>query len=831
MTRKLLFRWHVGLGKFGGALILIWALSGTVMTVQPMLLRALDPGFPSLRAEPADLGAFSVPPARLGSKTASASLRTFRGRSWYELTLADGAVEAYDSRTGAPVAALLSEAEVVVGLAERLAASRWTTGAAVLMDRHDDQYRKGRLPVYKVRMSGPGAVVLYISARDGGVESVTTRWSRLIRWLGLGVHTWNFAAVMRRHDDERGLALAALVSVPLAALAAIAYALLAARSRGKKGAAAVLAGLLAFHGSAPPAQAAFIAVRAAGRAAAAAPPVALPPVGVAAAPPLASPAGPAGLRLPSPSLPALSVQPALALAAARAIPAAAEPARALPRLPAEASRAEPAGVFVSVERLSPARGPEGRGPREGFAAASRMFFDGARRPSGSTVSPVVPEPGRSESQPLGRPPVAAEPPAAAVPPPAPAGVPDGKGIWGLYITHAVHIASLALVWRIAWPLFVLEVAGKGGLGLLGTVDQFSDLALGVAAGVVIDRLLPSRSMAAAALVRAGVGAALAAAAAWWSPGLPFLLGLSAVHAFAMTVIYLGQAAVSPAAAGGDAERLQRLNIVLKLITVAVAIPGSYAGGWLVAHIGTPAAFAAYALLNALVLAPLYAKLLPRDQAPERAEAAGPPPAGLGEVLRFILDGRVLLGLFAATAAAMTFAEPFRNTVLPIVAKELLRGGPVLLGHLMTALYVGQCLGVLALLRWSKAIAPRWWIALAGLGMAASWLLVLVPAYPPMIYAAVFLMSLLTQPAATMIKTLLQKETAERRPELLGRVLGVHLMFYALVAGGETALLAWGFSAFTGGFLAPIVPLAVAYTGLAAVVLVLVLTVLKKGDLR
>lgn len=860
--RKKLFDWHLGLGKYAGALILVWATSGAVMTVQPTLVRWADPGFPKLKAEAVKVEDFTIPPSRLPAAAGGAvALRRFAGRSWYEVTGADGAVNAFDSRTGRPVPAALSAEEISADLSAKLRGGRWTPGPASLLERYDDYYRKGRLPVYKVAVAGPGGITLYVSARDGAVEAVWTRWARAVRWAGLGVHTWNFAAVMRAHDDERGLLLCLLVALPLAALALVAYFLLVLRGRSARksgvtraAASAVVASLLLQCVPAPASAAIATMVRTSAPVSPVMPIVSVPgglggstlglPLNHAQASLAGSLSAPLSLPSPvvhSPSAVLTSEPQATALAASAVSPkptfkpglvaASVETqARALPPVAAAAQRRlSPAGAALESGHEQPAS--DKQEPVESLAASARALFDGARmaasRSDSLSATPLGSGGAGGRSLDKGSNDGSGLPPSVPPPPSGPSD-PSGsnrKAVWGLYVTHALHIASLSLIWRIAWPLFVLDGVGKAGLGLVGTVDQFSDLALGVVAGIVIDRLLPSRSMAAAALVRAGVGVALAAVALAGAPGAPFLLGFSAVHAFAMTVIYLGQAAVSPAAAGGDATRLQRLNIAFKIITTAVAIPGSYVGGWLVGAIGVPAAFAAYAALNALVLAPLYAKLLPKKVAAETKEEAGPRPS-LREVVRFVLGSKVLLGLFTVTAAAMTFAEPFRNTVLPIVAKELLHGGPVLLGHMMTALYAGQLLGVLALLKWSKKVEPRWWIGLSALGLASFWLFALVPLHAPMLYVAVFAVSLLTQPAATMIKTLIQKEVADRRPELLGRTLGVHLMFYALAAGGVTAFLAWAFSAFTGSFLAPIVPVAFAYTGLGVVVLFLVLAVLK-----
>lgn len=811
-ARRRVFDWHLAIGRFTALLILVWAFSGSMITLEPMLSEHFGPAFPKLKAPALDAAAFRVPPAAvLGSDFAALALRQFAGRSWYEATRADGSVAAFDARSGRPVDPLVPAAALRTELGRRLAGTAWTPGEPRLQLEHDDVHRKGRLPVYRVPMEGPGGVVAYFYARDGGVERVTTRVSRALRWLGLGLHTWNVQYVMKHHDDARVLALVFLVALPLIGTALAAYLLLYLRRKaaGKRALALALALLAGAQG---PLQAAPRAVQAARGSS---PAFGLPPLPARAGPlavpdlPLASPVG-LGSTVVEPAAAAL-VEGGVHRSPTheRAPSVVAEGVASVPASAGTDAREQPTAIRTAEEYMEASRQEEGAGadlPRRFFDAGARLDPAGAVEGSGAPApaSGLVPA-GSSE----GRPP--AEPPA----PVASGRESWSRGAWGVFITHAVNLVSLSLLWRIAWPDLAIDAVGKAGYATIGTFDALADLGMGLVAGVIVDRFLPARSMAVASLLRAAVGAFLALS---FAPSLPLLIGLSMTHFFTLTTIYIGQAAVSPAAAGGDAHRLQRMNIVLKLITLGISIPASLAGGWLVARTGAHAALAAYAAVNVL-LAALFHLLIPAAPAPSPAPAETAPKAadGVFRTMRAMLADKVLLAILAATMTASILAEPLRSTFLPIIAKDLLLGGPILLGNLLAVFYTGQLAGSLALWRWGKSVPPIVWVRLAALGFGAFWLLTLVPASPVFLYAAVGLIALLTQPAATVLKTLFQNEVAARHPELLGRAMGVHLVLYSLAVVAETAWVGWLLT-LKASFSLIAQALAATYTALAAAVL-------------
>lgn len=822
--RRALFDWHLILGYGCGALILVWSLSGAAMIMDPIVRRAFDPALPKAPLAALPLAEFSHPASRLPAAGASSvALRHFGGRSWYEARWADGRVASFDSRTGAPVAGdvTLEEARAAAAMA---GGGRWKAGAPYRLDKHDDQYRSpAELPVIAVPLEGPAAPVLYFSVRDGSLLKTTTRLSRSLRWLGLGVHTWNAAAFKNNADNARRWGLFLLVALPLFTMAALSYWLLVLRNRALAAAAGISGNTAPAPRRATAALAAFsllsaapgeASVRAVGRVAmpVSAPGVHLPRTSASALAPSSVP----GLSALSPS-PSLAPAPAPLPSAATASPAAplAAPAAA-PRSPASrvlAGRA-PAGASFAGGPAQAAASPDA--PLEAQAAASAARFDAA-----------LPRPAFEGGSVL----------AAAADAPAPSGLSpaapglrkaDRKALAGIYVTHAAHLLTLSTAWRVAWPLLALEIAGNAGLAAVGSIGALVAMGTGLAAGAIVDRFLPRRSMAAAAAIRAGVAVALALAA--HGSGTPFLLGAFIAHSFALTAIHIGQSAAGPVAAGEEPGALRALNAKLKILTAAVSIPGSLAGGLLVASIGIPGALAAYAAANLLVLAPLYLWLFPRT-APAPSAARPQPAAGvasLWDAVKLVASNRVLLGALAAMAAGVALVEPLRSTTLPILASGLAPAtAALLLGGFQAAFYVGQFAGNFGLLKWGKRLSDRGWLLVGSLGLAAFSLFLAASVHVAFGFAAAALIGLFSQPVSVVAKTIFQEEVRRVRPDLLGRAMGVNNVFYRLSTSAGTALV--GFSVVAGSalLLGATGTLAAVYAALGVVLVASVLLLLKR----
>lgn len=832
--RRFVFDAHIYAGRIAGGLVLLWSLTGSLMILDPVLRRGLD-RVPK-QAASARVDAATVSPAALRAASGPATavrLRADGTRTWLEVERPKAPLEAYDAATGLPTHALLPPDEALALLAKQLEGGKWRPVSAERIDAYDYDYKTGELPAFRTRLEGPGGIVLYVSARDGSWQKTTTVWARAFKRLGMGLHTWNWQFLRGPWDDTRRWALVLLIGLPCTLLGALGLILLRLRSKAAAAAPKAAARRAVAAGAAvsmllscvPQASAQAMARAVSSR------PVGAP--GVTMIVPGASVLAHSSLA-PTTSIglippvhinaPSVTPQQQPALLASRIVGTPAALAIPMP-LPASAIAQPPSAVGAAslkpeVELASP-RQPETRltpsipetvvapqasgAPAESFAVAGRILFDGA----GAAAADGAPVPAAPYSGGGGN--GLAPTGGSSNEPPRP---PRRSGAFGLYATHAAHMAVMSSVWRVAWPLFALDTIGKAGLAWVGSTAGLATMGGGLIAGVLVDRFLPRRSLVGSALVRAALAAGVALAAFTASPGVAFFLAAATAHSFATMTVHIGQSALSPRVAGGDESKLQRINTTLKLISAAVSIPGALVGGWLAASVGVPGAFLAYAAVSLLVLAPAYHFLLPEVGPAKDAPEEKKPKGGFLETARVILSSRPALAAMAAMALLTLMNAPLQGTTLPILAREGLSGGAQSVGALLSAFSAGQFIGILAQLTLAKRLPAKAWVWLGAAGMAAFSLLTLtLPAFLPTA-VAVALLAALTQPASVALKTIFQKEIAAKRPDLLGRAMGINNLAYELAVVGGGALLAL---AVAGTLASAVSTLGIVYAGLGVAV--------------
>lgn len=804
--RRKLFDWHLTLGYGVAFVMIVWSVSGAAMILDPLVRRAADGSTPVLRPEGLNAADYAYPVSQLPlDGSASVSLRRLGGRAWYEAKGRDGKVRAFDARTGAPVSGESPADEVRAAVSGMLAGSAWSVRGLTRVDGPDDHYRNGEYPAYRVALDGPSGVELYVSARDAAPLKTTTRMSRFFRWLGMGVHTWNLQAFKSSADAVRRWSLALLIALPVGGLAILSLVLFSMRKKA-------LAAAVALAVAAAPVQAA-IAPRA--PASAVRPAVRGVPVRLAAPPRSSS----------------FQAAPGAASGSFASVPAMPGAFAGVPDAP-RAEAAREAGVPLAADAAAPrdasAATRDGRRSSETDAAEAGLRFDASVLRDAEEVAPVMGVDG-------GRTVLAAGGSGAAVPraePPAPGG-PKKPSAMGIYVTHAVHLLGLSAGWRVAWPILALQLVGGAGLAFIGSTAALAEMVTGLISGVVVDRLLPRRSMALAAVTRAGITLALMAALhAGAGVGLPFLFGAFLANSLTLTATHLAQSAAAPRIAGSDSDALRRINSVLKIITAAVSIPGALLGGFLVAQYGGIAVLAGYAALNLIVLAPLALWLIPKLGGSSAAPAEAAAPAdktGLWRAAKMVFTNPILIAALIAMAAGVVLAEPLRSTTLPILADGLNPGSAaMLLGGFQAAFYAGQLAGSAGLIRWGKRLSNRSWLLVGASALGAFWLFTLAPLHVGFAFAATAVVGLLSQLLSIVAKTVFQDEVRRVAPDLLGRAMAVNNVVYRLTVAVGTALVGW---AAASALLGAAGTLAAVYTGVGLLLVGAVLRLMKPAGAK
>jgi len=339
-------------------------------------------------------------------------------------------------------------------------------------------------------------------------------------------------------------------------------------------------------------------------------------------------------------------------------------------------------------------------------------------------------------------------------------------------TWMQSVAQGWLVWRLT--------RSPSMLGLVGFLGQLPVSLFGAWAGSLADRF-PRKRVVLITQANAIVQAALLAAVtllgvvqAWHVVVLAFMLGLT--YAFEIPA----RQALLADLAGDDMPNAIALNS--SIVNAARAV-GPALAGWAVATLGEGWCFAANAVSFAGTFYALWVM-----KAPPQPRTGGGQRAHLAEGLRYAWRTPHVRALLLLLACSSLMAMPYA-TLLPVVASEVLHGGPTLFGWLQALAGAGAFGGaVLLLLRRGLAgLARRVAVGSTLLGVGVFTLGLSRSAPLSLAALAVTGLGFITQMAGTM--TLLQGLCPR---ELRGRVMG---LFSTLFVGVTPfGALAYGLSA-------------------------------------
>jgi len=324
-----------------------------------------------------------------------------------------------------------------------------------------------------------------------------------------------------------------------------------------------------------------------------------------------------------------------------------------------------------------------------------------------------------------------------------------------------QVAVSWLVYRLTGSPFLL--------GLIGFVGQGPAFLLGPIAGVLADRV-DRRRIVITTQVLAMLGAtALAAIVLSGSTRIGYIIAimafLGAVNGFDIPArqSFLLEMV-------GSREDLPNAIALNSSIFNAARLVGPAIAGFAIAAFGEGPVIAANAVSFAAVIAALLAmRVEPRPRPAHRASVA----SHLHEGLRYALGPGPIRSILALVATVSLTAVPF-TVLLPVVATDVLRGGPLTLGLLMAATGLGALAGALYLAarptvrglgRMIAFAGVLFGLALFGAAFARSLALVM-----PMLAAAGFGMMVLMASSNTVLQTIVDDDKR-------GRIMSLYSMAF------------------------------------------------------
>jgi MFS family permease len=269
---------------------------------------------------------------------------------------------------------------------------------------------------------------------------------------------------------------------------------------------------------------------------------------------------------------------------------------------------------------------------------------------------------------------------------------------------------------VALPLIVLHATGSpAGVGAVSAATAVPALAIGLGAGLVLDRVDRRSASVAADLVSALSVAAIPVVDLLWGLDLGWLIGLAILGAVGDVPGMTARQVLLPAVARESGLGLERLVGLRQSMTSAALVIGPAAAGALFALVdGSTVLFVTAATSAAGAALTL---VLPRrfGRAPvivERAGFAAELTAGFGVLRR----SRFLAGTVGLTLGLALAVGALQGLVLPLYFSVLDR--PDLLGFVLTALAVGMLAGTLVFSVVGARFSRRAWVGLALVGTTA-----------------------------------------------------------------------------------------------------------------
>ncbi len=338
--------------------------------------------------------------------------------------------------------------------------------------------------------------------------------------------------------------------------------------------------------------------------------------------------------------------------------------------------------------------------------------------------------------------------------------------------------SVAMSWLV-WRLTHSERM----LGLVTFLSQAPVFFLGAIGGSLADRF-PRRQIVVATQTNALLQASILAAITFTGVVRPWmLLPLAAMLGLSYAFEIPARQALLADITGKDMPNAVALN---STIVNLARVLGPALAGYVLAWVGEAWCF----LFNAISFLAVLVALL-RMIVPDRRLGSSRGAEHLKDGLRYASRTRLVRALLLALMTSSFFGMPYVS-LMPVIASEVLHGGPALLGRLLGMSGLGALLGAVSLLvrRDLKGLARRIGLGATAMGAGILGLSLSRDLWASSLFLVLLGFGFISQMAGTM--TLLQALTPDA---MRGRVIGLFSMLFtgttpfgALLAGLVAARL-------------------------------------------
>lgn len=370
-------------------------------------------------------------------------------------------------------------------------------------------------------------------------------------------------------------------------------------------------------------------------------------------------------------------------------------------------------------------------------------------------------------------------------------------------SHFLSILGNGIL-AVALPLIVLQTTGSPlSVGVVATATAVPALAVGLCAGIVIDRVNRRTCSMVSDVVSAAAVAALPVVDMVWGLSLWWLVALAIAGSFGDVPGMTARQVMVPVVARHAGMSLERLIGLRQSMTSAALVIGPAVAGTSISLFNgstvlfaTAATSAGAALLTATV--------------PHRLGSLDPDHDGrealwtqLSAGVTMLRRSRFLTGTVALTVGLATAFGGLQGLVLPLYFDQLSR--PELLGFVLTALALGMLLGTTMFAWMGTRIPRRRWLVAALIGTTTGFSLVSTLTEPPVVFAGAALFGFANAVLGGVVGVL---QTERITDGVRGRVLslqnaalqvavpagigvaGVVAQYGSLGAAGLTLLAAW-----------------------------------------